>query len=237
MVKVNSLTGVYVAAIAFAFALMLVAATPAHATYGCYYNCGGYNQDNGSDVTVDNSSSANVTNTVTVSADTGHNNATGGEGDDGGNGGDTSGSGNGGHGGNGGNGGWALVTTGHASAGSSVSNTVNSNRTTIDLCGCADLGDVTVNNHNNNTSVTNTVRVTANTGYNTANGGDGEDGGNGGDVRSSHHKSFWWTPSTSGNGGAGGNGGTGGDGQITTGSAFSFSHVANVVNTNITHLP
>ncbi|TAL49514.1 hypothetical protein EPN83_00350 [Patescibacteria group bacterium] len=101
-----------------------------------------------SDITVNNSNWASVTNTVNTTASSGNNTA------------------NGGSGGNGG-----TIVTGDAGALSIVTNDVNYNDTDIDVdCGCK--GDITVDNHNG-ARVTNTVNTTASSGNNVANGGDG----------------------------------------------------------------
>src|SRR3989338_1353598 len=121
-----------------------------------------------SDITVGNTNSAYVKNSVDTTASTGGNDANGGNC-------------GGGFGNDGGNGGF--IATGEAAALSAVENVVNTNDTKVKTtCGCR--GDVTVGN-SNRAMVKNYVDTTAKTGYNDANGGNGgggfgNDGGNGG---------------------------------------------------------
>lgn len=188
-------------------------------------------------VTVTNSNSAYVSNNVDASASTGHNDANGGNGGgSAGNGGavihsdDNNTGGDGGNGGNGGDGG--TIGTGDATAGVSVDNKVNTNKTSVNLCGCLDNnGDTTVNVSNtNHAKVKNYVDAKAKTGGNDANGGDANGGsaGNGGAVIHSDDGN------TGGNGGNAGNGGWGG--LILTGNASAGAAIVNRVNTNITHV-
>lgn len=174
------------------------------------------------DVTVTNTNSADVTNDVTVSANTGINVSTGGAG---GNGGDASafaGDAWGGRGDAGGMGGG--VTTGDATAVSKLVNDVNSNTATIKTsCECE--GDITVTN-TNEADVSNTVHVAPNTGGNASLGGDA---GNGGTATTGSSES-----DTTGDawGGAAGAGGAGAD--VVTGDATAGSDIVNLVNSTIT---
>ena len=89
------------------------------------------------DVTIIIDNHATVTNNVNVSSNTGGNSANGGNGGSGGDGGDTGEGGHGGHGGDGGDGGdGGNITTGGATTSIYISNTVNTNETTVTGCGC-----------------------------------------------------------------------------------------------------
>lgn len=188
-------------------------------------------------IIVKNDNSAYVKNDVDVNAKTGNNDANGGYAGGAGNGGDVTDSdddntgGNGGNGGNGGDGGF--IDTGNATAKSLVVNKVNTNKTDVDLCGCATEGfdDVTLKVKNyNRAKVKNYVDVDAKTGNNDANGGNSGGGaGNGGNVSNSDDDN------TGGNGGNEGDGGSGG--VIFTGHAKAKSKIVNRVNTNITRVP
>jgi len=186
------------------------------------------------DVDVRNRNSATVVNEVTVLASTGLNDANGGSGNDGGDSGNPiallgSGAttGDGGDGGDGGTGG--IITTGDATAGATVENTVNTNKTTVNLCGCgSSRGDVDVRNRNR-ANVGNGVGVLADTGLNVANGDEGGEGGDSGDPLAIDDSG-----ASTGDGGDGGNGGGGGD--VWTGSSTAGATVVNVINRNITRI-
>ncbi len=168
-------------------------------------------------VTVNNTNSSYVSNTVNTSSNTGGNVANGGSASN-----SVSGLGdNGGNSATGGNGG--LIETGNATSYASVVNGVNSNNTNVDLCGCNTSGHgkttIGVNNYNS-ALVGNTVNTSSNTGYNTANGGNAGNSVTG----------PWWTdPWNGGNSAHGGNAGT-----ILTSDAYSESGVVNVVGSNVT---
>jgi hypothetical protein len=253
MTAIKSRYILYIAfALAFAFALSMPA-------YAFNHGNGGHG-NKGGDVYVKNNNSATVTNNIESEAETGENDADGGDGYDGGDGGDASGQGSNtggdaGNGGDGGNGGFIL--TGHATSIVTVENHVNKNKTKVDLCGCEDdgeylpwfmkkkSGDVKVKNYNSAT-VTNNVESEAETGENDADGGDGDSGGDGGDATGSedHHTPWWgwgwYGPNNDGGentGGDGGNGGDGGDGgDILTGEAYSDVYVVNKINRNVTRV-
>lgn len=164
-----------------------------------------------SDIEVNNSNSANVTNSVSTVANTGGNGTYGG-----------SAMNYASKGTNTAFGGDAGSLTGDAVAASSVENYVNSNKTVVDVCGCEGKGDVTVNNTNKYTHVTNGVSTLANTGENTTAGGNAKNKVSGG-------YSFWY-------GGSSSNTAVGGAGYSETGSAAAGSAVVNVVNKNITRI-
>jgi len=198
----------------------------------------------GDDVDVTNSNSAAVFNHVGASANTGGNNASGASGGSGGDGGDIDNDGNDVEDsttGNGGAGGDAdgplsggLVDTGDAGATAGVVNVVNTNRTTVDLCGCDeddDGGDVDVRNRNR-AFVGNHVDADANSGDNNASGAEGGSGGGGGDIDNDDGDDV--DDSDTGNGGAGGDGGEGG--TVFTGVAVSEAGAVNVVNKNRTRI-
>ena len=231
-------------ATATAAAIVLTALFFTTATASADYSRGG------DDTRVSNSNSATVINNVEVEAETGDNDAEGGEGDDGGYASARGGNATGGNGGRGGNGG--SITTGSAIAIGTVNNDVNSNDTTVDSCGCEDdepaqmqyrrfpsFGgnngdDVNVSNRNR-ANVTNNLEVEAETGDNDAEGGEGDDGGNARSSSSYRGLWHWWGNyggnATGGNGGNGGNGGT-----INTGAANADGLVNNVVNRNVTRV-
>ena len=191
----------------------------------------------GDDVRVANGNAAVVMNVATVNASTGNNEADGGDGGNGGNArGRNADGGNGGRGGDGGS-----VTTGAATAIGTISNDVNSNRTTVEGCGC-DNGsrghrgggsddDVTVRN-GNIAFVGNGLMVNASTGGNDVEGDEAGDGGNGnGSYRGRYHRGHGHGGNDGGNGGRGGDGGT-----VPTGAATSDGLITNVVNRNITRV-
>jgi hypothetical protein len=205
----------------------------------------------GDDVRVMNSNTAVVGNMVSVNANTGRNDANGGDTGRGGAGGDARGkramggdAGNSGRGGNGGG-----ITTGDALALGTVNNDVNHNNTYVENCGCEDdyrpmmrrggghsSDDVTVVNRNR-AMVLNGLHVDANTGGNDADGGYTGRGGNGGDA-ASRSWSRWYrmmfAGSVAGDGGTSGNAGNGG--TIRTGAATADGYVGNTVNRNVTRV-
>ncbi len=212
---------------------LMVLAQPADASGG--------RRGGSSDITINNDSSADVTNTVIVTASTGGNTANGGDGEDGGRGGDaigpsssrwghhgSSGSNTGGDGGNGGDGGTGgSIDTGDAAASAVITNDVNStsNRVTSD-CGCGSRhgsNDINLDTRSRATLV-NLADVLADTGLNTTNGGTADDGGRGGDASGRGTNT----------GGDAGNGGDGADGgSITTGDSFAGAEVVNVVGRTV----
>lgn len=164
-----------------------------------------------SDIEVNNSNSANVTNSVSTVANTGGNGTYGGSAKN--------------YASKGTNvavGGEAASLTGDAVAASSVENYVNSNKTVVDVCGCEGNGDITVNNTNKYTHVTNGVSTAANTGDNTTAGGNAKNKVSGG--------FSWW------HGGSSSNTAVGGASYSESGSAAAGSAVVNVVNKNITRI-
>ena len=194
----------------------------------------------GNDVVVTNHNNATVVNNVSADADTGKNDANGGDATCAGSGGSVSGAGTGNTGGDGGNGGDAghggTIYTGYAYADAYVSNTVNSNETKVSrACDDCERGEVTVRNRNNAT-VRNTVDAEADTGKNDADGGDAAGAGSGGSVSGGYY--YWYysagSDNEAGDGGDGGDGGNGG--EIYTGPSDSYSSAINVVNTNITRV-
>lgn len=163
------------------------------------------------DVDVNNSNSANVTNSVSTTANTGGNETVGGSAKN--------------YASKGTNvavGGEAASLTGDAVAASSVENYVNSNKTVVDVCGCEGKGDITVNNKNKYTNVTNGVSTVANTGENATVGGYAKNKVSGG--------FSWWHHGSSSNTAVGG------AAYSETGSAAAGSSVVNVVNKNITRI-
>jgi hypothetical protein len=105
----------------------------------------GNQSSGGSDVIVINDNYASVFNMVKVEANTGDNDADGGDGEEGGEGGDAEENDNaggtqintGGDGGNGGDGGLGgIIITGDALAMASITTKANYNRTLVDLCAC-----------------------------------------------------------------------------------------------------
>ena len=220
-------------------ALSMIAFTNPAAAYGNHYP-----QPQSNDITVNNNNSAYVSNTVSVNSNTGGNSVVGGNTGGAGNGGDARGShataGNGGTSGGSNNDG--LIQTGDAAALSSITNKINTNRTSITTdCGCQGRtgGDVNVNN-TSKAKVGNTVAVNANTGYNGVAGGTSGVAGNGGEA-SAHSWSLWkhqmaghGASATAGNGGN--TGSSNNLGTIVTGDALSDSVVVNVVNRNITRV-
>ncbi len=153
-----------------------------------------WNFNSGTSIVVSNSNSGSVVNNVNTSSNTGSNNA------------------NGGNGKNGGDGG--AIFTGDALSVADVETSLNSNKTSIDLCGCVGkIKSVTVGN-SNSASVTNNVNTSASTGGNNANGGNGS--------------SWSWFSYHSGSAGDGG--------FIKSGDAGSQSTVVTVANSNVTKL-
>jgi hypothetical protein len=222
----------------------------------------GGGMSNSDDIIVTNNNCAFVNNSVTVTADTGDNDANGGIGSSGGAGGNadynanmggaqTNSGGNGGAGGAGGNGG--SIVTGDAESYVYLGNQVNDTKTVVDACACDDesescgmcgwwyqsddddyKGDIKVTN-NNHAMIMNSVSAVADTGDNVADHNWNKD---------CHHQpggcyGFYW-PSNSnqtndaGNGGKGGEGGSGG--SIKTGDAWAGAEVVNVVNSVVTRI-
>ncbi len=199
-------------------------------------------------VVVVNNNRAFVGNHVEANANTGGNGAGGSEGGDGGDGGkivnvdggDVEGSttGSGGNGGSGDIGG--TVYTGDATAEAGVMNVVNTNRTIVNRCACADedeceCGPDIVYNRNR-AIVLNGVYAQADTGENGAGGSEGGDGGDGGKIVNVDGECGEGDveDSTTGAGGAGGDGGPGG--LVSTGVAVSSAGAINVVNRNVTRI-
>lgn len=184
------------------------------------------------DLKIKNKNFGYVKNVVESEANTGGNTANGGNGGDAGNGGavknsdDDNTGGNGGNAGNGGNGG--TIVTGDAFSVVTVANTVNTNITRTNACGCA--GDLTLRVRNmNGAKVKNYIGSGADSGDNDANGGSASgNAGNGGNVENSEDGN------TGGNGGNTGRGGHGGG--ILTGYASSIVTVFNDVNRNRTRV-
>jgi hypothetical protein len=208
-------------------------------------------------IEINNVTTANVNNNVSLSAETGANTALGGSGDNGGNGGNVVGPSNGdqigGDGGFGGDGGRAgLVASGDAVSAASIQNDVSS--TDIKVVNEADRFNKTIDSHSSDdfhdfhesitsvnepisvsnnqfASINNNVTLSAETGHNLSQGGNGEDGGNGGDVNSvgnfEDHFGFQ-------RGGDGGDGGWGGDSiGAASGDAESIADIVNVVGRTI----
>lgn len=246
MTKTFSNVLALLASIAITIGLMVAYTTPTFAFF-----------ESGDSTTVRSLNNATVTNNVTITAKTGHNDALGGTGYDGGIGGNASsrsnGSATGGDGGNGGRGGdGGTVTTGAATAVGTVYNEVNTSRTVVESCGCDEDEDEiipifrqgfgngdeqTVVNHNR-ASVLNTLAVEAKTGDNDVSGGEGGSGDAGGNARvgqSWHGWWSWWNNSTStANGGDGGNGGNGGiGGTVRTGESYADGLITNIINRNV----
>jgi len=226
---------------------IVLAGVVAAAAFGLYtfevaaYQGGNHGGNNGdrTDIEVENENTT-VSNNVSVTANTGGNEAEGGDG--GGN------SGNrhhrGGHGhnqnGNGGPGGdGGTIVTGAATAIGTVDNDVNSNRVVVEGCGCDDqpvipyfhffrFGDdgkvIKIEAENEDTTVRNGLEVLANTGDNDADGGDG---GSSGKSRG-HHPWMMWFHQYNQNDASGGDGGT-----IRTGVAYADGLITNVVNRNV----
>ena len=215
-------------------ALSMVALTNPAAAYGNHY------APQSNDITVTNSNSAYVNNTVNVGSNTGGNSVTGGNTGGAGEGGDARGSrataGDGGTSGGSNNDGF--IQTGNAAALSAISNNINTNRTKVTTdCGCQGRngGDVEVTNRSN-AKVTNNVTADANTGYNGVAGGTSGAAGNGGNA-SAHSWSKWNHHNGGATAGNGGNTGTSNNlGTIGTGDALSDSVIVNVVNRNITRV-
>lgn len=188
-------------------------------------------------VTVSNSNSATVTNSVTISANTGGNMAHGSIGGDGGDGGSASGddTNTGGQGGNGGVGGdGGVIMTGDASIAVGIGNEVNTNDSDLQgLAGESDDEDIDVRDNDvhvdnvNNVDVSNGVSVEAETGTNEAHGFRGGHGGMGGSATGDDEN-------MAGDGGAGGDGGWGG--QITTGAQTLEVAIVNILNRNLTRV-
>jgi hypothetical protein len=222
-------------------ALSMVALTNPAAAYGGQQNH--HMSVTSNDITVTNSNSATVSNTVVVGANTGYNSVAGGTSGKAGNGGNVHGNGTAGNGGtSGGSNNDGYIATGNAASLSAISNDINTNRTKITTnCGCQGKngGDVTVNNQNN-ANIGNAVVAGSNTGYNGVTGGNTGAAGNGGET-ASHSWSKWNNHHMNNNGGAtagnGGNTGTSNNiGTILTGDSLSDSLVVNVVNRNITRI-
>lgn len=165
-----------------------------------------------SDININTTNSATVSNSVYTKSNTGKNASFGG---------DASvvvrGRGNDNNDARGGHAG--VIDTGNADAFAQVVNDVNYTKVRIDTdCGCK--GDITVNTKNN-AKVDNKVVTKANTGYNESEGGDATT-----DVRS------WWKKHHKNNGGNDNNDAVGGNtGEIETGNADSTSLLTNLVNT------
>ncbi|MCK5060097.1 MAG: hypothetical protein KAR00_03095 [Candidatus Pacebacteria bacterium] len=192
----------------FAVLALVVAAVPAEASWWWWGS---------NDITVNNNSSATVSNTVTTVADTGANDANGGDARSRayGRGADSYA-----RGGNGGD-----IDTGNADATAYVGNYVNSNDTRVVTdCGCT--GDVTVNN-NSSAGVYNTVDTLALTGGNIADGGDANS-----KAKSSSYGYYHYHGGSSADSDAFGGSG----GFVETGNADSYSDVVNVVNQNVTRV-
>lgn len=205
-------------------------------------------------VTVNNSNTAHIHNTVNSSANTGNNWAGGSQAGSGGSGGNIntgprgevegSWTGHGGYGGSSGAGG--LVDTGDAVTEVAVVNTANDNYTHIqDDCKCVpkvlDRKHRTVrwndwtNVKNRNTAhIHNTVNSSANTGHNGAGGSYGGSGGLGGDINSKSKHGGEVENSGTGWGGHGGHSSFGG--KVLTGGAFTSVGVATIVNRNVTRV-
>lgn len=204
------------------------------------------------DVRVTNNNSAHISNTVTSSANTGHNWAGGSYAGSGGSGGninsghggevENSWTGWGGHGGSSGTGG--LVETGDAITEVVVLNEANDNETEVaDDCKCISgvlkndydkvrwYDRVTVNS-SNTAHVHNKITSSANTGHNGADGSYGGSGGTGGSINSGPKGEV--EDSGTGWGGHGGNSGLGG--AVLTGHAFTSTGVATIVNRNVTRV-
>ncbi len=190
--------------------------------------------DAGDDIVI-NENLAYVVNGVSSSANSGGNSSNGGDAGSAGNGGgvygvdnDDNTGGNGGNAGNGGNGG--SVTTGNASTGITIGNSVNYNDVLIDRCGCGCSGcgdDIVVNK--NHGFVANGAGSASNSGANGTDGGSSNSSGNGGGVAGANNDG-----NTGGSGGSSGHGGTGG--AVRAGAAVSLTGVGNSVNTNVTKI-
>lgn len=197
-----------------------------------------------------NTNFAMVNNKVETKANTGENEAEGGNGGHAGQGGDIVESeddnigGNGGNGGPGGDGGQVL--SGDATALTTVSNEVNDILTEVDdACGCV-LPEVDYDNdldglrirkfldrsarviNYNNGILGNDVETKAETGDNEVDGGNGGQAGDSGDVTASEDDN------TSGNGGHGAAGGWGG--LISSGTSMSDTILLNIVNRVVTRI-
>jgi hypothetical protein len=252
MSKIISHSFVAFATVALVLAFVLLMAFPG--SVGAFW--WGWGDDDGN-TTVNNNNSANVQNNVDVSANSGANHAsTGGTGNGGDSGdleneneagsdhNDVVGSGSG-DAGNGGDTNGSTILTGNAEAGALVYNDVNSNRTSVDRCGCEDLdgddddddndGDVEVRNRNDAT-VLNTLNVRANTGWNSATTYGAGNGGDSGEVENDNE---WFSDHNdvvdSGTG-DGGDGGNENGSFIDTGNASAGSAVVNIVNRNVTRV-
>ena len=198
---------------------------------------------NGDKTVVRTTNNSHTNNNLSVSANTGRNEAVGGRSGRGGDGGNAyrGRGGNGGNAGRSGNGG--SVATGPATAYGTVQNNTNSNRVMVDDdCGC-DLNtyrywwlrdyNMTKVNLRNNASTNNTLRVSANTGDNTVSGGDTGRDGNGGHA---FYSPIWyrWYYHYGNVGGNGGHSNTAGNGgSVRTGAAYADGLINNVENQNI----
>jgi hypothetical protein len=214
-------------------------------------------QQGGNAIDITNNNSADVHNSITITANTGNNTSIGGDvTGSGGTGGSVNVTseekskpapvdpvgGNGGDIGNGGNGG--SITTGDANATVEINNDVNRNDTVVEFSTekkVKKMEDPIVNN--NEARVDNCVSVDAYTGNNASAGGyvtgnGGEGGSVNVDTKSEKGGKSDSTdsipPINGGNGGSIGNGGNGGD--IKTGVTNSIAKIVNVINKNITRV-
>lgn len=179
-----------------------------------------------------------VVNNVSVTANTGGNNADGGDSGDRNRRGPISlrfPGGHGSHAGPGGDGG--TITTGAATAIGTVHNDVNNNRVIVEGCGCDDDGPMDrfsrffrfdkngkvleIESENKGTTVRSTLDVKANTGRNSVEGGDSRGGGS----PIFNPWSLWF--------GHHGDHGGGDGGTIRTGTAHADGLVTNIVNRNV----
>ena len=221
--------------VATALALVFGSASAAFACEGFW--CGGYGGNNGSSQTfttvtnVSVSNSATVNNNVKVEAETGENDANGGNAS--------------GQNANGGTGG--TIDTGNATALSLIANDVNSTLVEVvapENCGCDEGGDLNGEGYGrhgkkkggdkkevytelnvslgNSAYVNNNVEVEAETGENDANGGNAE-------ASQEDNYKGWWGKHKKGKSEA--NGGHGG--LITTGDAEASSGIVNLINSVI----
>ncbi len=228
---------------------IILAVILAAATYSLFVTATyAYDRDRGNDgdrteIEVENEGTS-VSNDVSVSANTGKNDANGGDSRQGG---EQAGmprpgglslqllppmSGGGGSAGSGGDGG--TIVTGDATAYGTVMNDVNNNRVVVEGCGCDEDyrpdflhffsrdndKKLEIEVENEGTSVENDLRVKANTGRNDANGGDSRGG-------ASYNPWMMWFGHHTGDN-DGGNGGT-----IRTGVAYADGLVTNVLNRNV----
>lgn len=180
-----------------------------------------------------------VSNDVSVTANTGGNDANGGDTGQGGNQPPRRGGLNlfGGQGGNGSGGDGGTITTGAATAYGTVMNDVNNNRVVVEGCGCDegsrmdflhrlfqkddDGKNLEIEIENEDTKVRNELDVRANTGRNDANGGDARNGGS----NNFNPWTLWFGHHPDNDAGAGG--------TIRTGGAYADGLITNVVNRNV----